>query len=95
MKKLIFAVLLIASPAWGQVKLVPKNVASRPDICAPIGRTADGKLVYSMKCENLPVPPPPPQAEVEPAPPPAQEQEVQRSGLFGMSFGSPFGKHDQ
>lgn len=87
MRKLIFIVLLIASPAWAQVKLVPKNVASRADPCAPIGQTADRKLVYSLKCDNLPAPPPPPpQAEVAPAPPP--EPEVQRSGLFGLSYGS-------
>ena len=88
MKKLVFAILMIASPAWAQtnqVKPAPRAVTARADVCAPIGRTADGKLVYSMKCDNLPVPvapAPPPQAEV--APPP--EPEVQRSGLFGMSF---------
>jgi hypothetical protein len=84
MKKLILAILLISSPAWAQTKLVPKNTTARIDNCAPIGRTADGKLVYSMKCENLPVPPPPPQAEVAPAPPP--EPEVRRTGIFGWSF---------
>jgi hypothetical protein len=87
MKKLVFAILLIASPAWAQTKLAPKGASARVDICAPIGRTADGKLVYSMKCENLPVPPPPPQAEVEEAPPPPPPQ-AQRTGLFGLSFGS-------
>jgi hypothetical protein len=87
MKKLAFILLLvIVSPAWAQVKLVPKNVATRADPCAPIGQTADRKLVYSLKCDNLPAPPPPPQAEVAPAPPP--EPEVQRSGLFGLSYGS-------
>ncbi len=88
MKKLIFAILLIASPAWGQTKPVPKT--ARADNCAPIGRTADGQLIYSMKCENVPAPPPPPQAEIRqetPAPPP--QPEVQRSGLFGLSFGTP------
>jgi hypothetical protein len=85
MKKLVFAILLIASPAWAQTKLLPKSVTARADPCAPIGRTADGKLVYSMKCENLPAPPsPPPQAEV--SPPPAPEPEVQRSGIFGLSY---------
>ena len=85
MKKLVFAILLIASPAWAQTKLVPKSVTARADPCAPIGRTADGKLVYSMKCENLPVPPSPPQAEIsEPAPPP--QAEIQRSGIFGLSY---------
>ena len=55
---------------------------------APIGKTAKGELIYSMKCDNLPAPPapaPPPQAEVrEAAPPP--EPEVRRTGLFGWSY---------
>jgi hypothetical protein len=84
MKKLVFAILLIASPAWAQTKLLPKSVTARADPCAPIGRTADGKLVYSMKCDNLPAPPPPPQAEIREAPPP--QPEVQRSGIFGWSY---------
>src|ERR1700687_2941600 len=84
MNKLIFAILLIASPAWAQTKLLPKSATARVDNCAPIGRTEDGKLVYSMKCETLPIPPPPPQAEAAPAPPP--EPEIHRSGLFGMSY---------
>jgi hypothetical protein len=89
MKKLILAILLISSPAWAQTKPSPKGVTARLDNCAPIGRTADGKLVYSMKCENLPVPvapPPPPQAEAAPAPAPPPQPEVRRSGLFGLSF---------
>jgi hypothetical protein len=86
MKKLVLAILLMASPAWAQTKLAPKSATARVDNCAPIGRTADGQLIYSMKCENLPAPPPPPpQAEVEPPPEPA----VQRSGIFGMSFAPP------
>jgi hypothetical protein len=85
MNKLVFAILLIASPAWAQTKLLPKSATARVDNCAPIGRTADGKLVYSMKCDNLPAPPPPPpQAEIREAPPP--EPEVQRSGIFGWSY---------
>ena len=85
MKKLLIAILLISSPTWAQTKLLPKGAAARPDQCAPIGRTEDGKLVYSMKCENLPVPPPaPPQAETREAP--APEPEVQRGGIFGWSY---------
>jgi hypothetical protein len=85
MKNLVFAILLISSPAWAQTKLSPKGVAARTDNCAPIGRTADGKLVYSMKCDNLPTPPaPPPQAETRDVP--APEPEVQRSGIFGWSY---------
>ena len=92
MKKLPFILLLLAAPAlqcsaWAQVKLVPKNVTSRVDPCAPIGQTADRKLVYSMKCDNLPAPPPPPVAEV--APPPDPETQVQHGGLFGMSSSLP------
>ena len=59
----------------------------RADNCAPIGRTANGELVYSMKCDNIPAPVPPPQAKIEePAttlPPPPDEG---RTGLFGWSF---------
>jgi hypothetical protein len=87
MKKLVFLILLISSSAWAQTKLLPKGAAARVDNCAPIGRTEDGKLVYSMKCDNLPAPPlPPPQADVAPAPAPSPEPEVQRSGIFGWSY---------
>jgi len=82
MMKLVFAILLISSPAWAQTKLPPKSVTARADPCAPIGRTADGKLVYSMKCDNLPAPPSP-QAEISA---PTPEPEVQRSGIFGWSY---------
>jgi hypothetical protein len=75
MKKLVLAVVLISSPA-----------SARVDNCAPIGRTADGQLIYSLKCGNLPAPPPlPPRAEVEPPPEPA----VVRSGIFGLSYAPP------
>jgi hypothetical protein len=86
MKKLVLVILLVSSPALAQTKLTPKNTTARVDNCAPIGRTADGKLVYSMKCDNLPAPPAPPQAEVREAPAPAPEPEVQRSGIFGWSY---------
>jgi hypothetical protein len=82
MKKLVLAILLISSPAWAQTKLTPKSATARIDNCAPIGRTADGALVYSMKCDNMPAPPPPP-PQAEAAPP---EPEVHRSGIFGLSY---------
>jgi hypothetical protein len=79
--------VLWSVPASAQTKLAPKNAAARADLCAPIGRTANGELVYSMKCDTIP---PPPQARIEettpppqPAPPPQQES---RGGLFGMSY---------
>jgi hypothetical protein len=86
MKKLVFAILLIASPTWAQTKLLPKSVTARIDNCAPIGRTEDGKLVYSMKCDHMPAPPLAPQADAKEAPAPEPEPEVHRSGLFGMSY---------
>ena len=91
MKKLVLVILLVSSPALAQTKLTPRAAAARVDNCAPIGRTADGKLVYSMKCDNLPGPPaPPPQAELREAPTPAPaaapEPEIQRSGIFGWSY---------
>jgi hypothetical protein len=88
MSKYLLVLLLIAAPAVAQVKLTPKKSVAHPDPCAPIGHTADGKLVYSMKCEILPVPPPPPQAELREAPQPAAEPEpeTRRSGVFGWSY---------
>jgi hypothetical protein len=94
MKRLSFAVLLPLSmmpPAWAQTKPSPKATIARVDNCTPIGRTADGKLVYSMKCDNLPAPAPPPaQAEAAPvatqAAPAPDEPAVERSGLFGLSY---------
>src|SRR5437870_1662681 len=92
MKKILLVMLLMASPAWAQTlpapKAAPKSTARAADPCAPIGRTAKGELVYSMKCDNLPAPPPPAQAEVRdtPAAAPAPEPEVQRGGIFGWSY---------
>jgi hypothetical protein len=92
MKKILLLILLMASPAWAQTQLTPKaatpkGTARVVDNCAPIGRTAKGELVYSMKCDNLPAPPaPPPQAEVREAPAPPPEPEVQRGGIFGWSY---------
>jgi len=91
MKKILLVLLLVASPAWAQTQPVPKAIKSTArtaDPCAPIGRTAKGELVYSMKCDNLPMPAPPVQAEAREAPVtvPPPEPEVQRGGLFGWSF---------
>ena len=90
MSKYLLVLLLIASPAVAQVKPAPKTSAAHSDPCAPIGRTADGKLVYSMKCENLPAPPaPPPQAlksRRRRQPAAAPEPEILSSGIFGWSY---------
>jgi hypothetical protein len=96
MKKLTLTVLLLSaltclpiasSSSSAQTRLTPKTaVTARADNCAPIGRTAKGELVYSMKCDNVPAPPPPPQAQVNEAPPPPPQQETQRGGLFGLSY---------
>ena len=94
MKKLLLVMLLMASPAWAQTQTAPKatsksTTARTTDACAPIGRTARGELVYSMKCDILPTPSPSAQAEAREAPAapaPAPEPEVQRSGIFGWSY---------
>ncbi len=94
MNKLIPAIvlaltLLLCLSASAQTKLTPKAAPSRADNCAPIGRTANGELVYSMKCDNLPAPTPPPQARIEetaPPPPPPQETRSGSGGLFGWSY---------
>jgi hypothetical protein len=81
-------ILTLAPFASAQTKLTPKSTAARSDNCAPIGRTAGGELVYSMKCETIPAPATPPQARMEetaPSPPPPPQQET-RSGLFGWSY---------
>ena len=85
---IVSAIVLMASPASVPAALAqtkPKPATARTvDNCAPIGRTANGTLVYSMKCDNMPAPPPPPQAEAAPASPP--EPEVQRTGILGLSY---------
>lgn len=97
MKKILLSVLLTVTPASAQTQLMPKDAARpaakgatvRVDNCAPIGRTAKGELVYSMKCENVPAPnpPPAPQARIEETTtPPPPQPETQRSGVFGWSF---------
>ena len=93
MKYVTLLILLVSSPALAQTKSAPKGATAHVDTCAPIGRTANGTLVYSMKCENLPTPTQPapqPQAEAPAAPTsapaPAPEPEVQRSGIFGWSY---------
>ena len=84
--------LLLMAPAWGQSQPTPlvkppTKGAARVDNCAPIGRTANGELVYSMKCDNIPVPTPPPQARLEEtAPPPPAPRDEGRTGLFGWSY---------
>jgi len=94
MKKLLLVLLLMAAPSWAQTQLVPRDTArpatrgaaARVDNCAPIGRTAKGELVYSMKCDNVPAPAPPPQARIEEPTTPPPQPETQRSGVFGWSY---------
>jgi hypothetical protein len=80
--QLMLALVLSATPAGAQTKQSRTPVVP-VDPCAPIGRTEDGKLVYSLKCERLPAPAP---QAITAAPPPPPEPETVRSGLFGMSF---------
>ena len=74
-KRLIFATVLLASPAVlpvspasAQTKLTPKNATAKTDKCAPFGRLANGTLVYPVNCDNVPAPQtPPPQAQARQA----------------------------
>jgi hypothetical protein len=95
MKTFLLGLLLITSPALAQTQLVPKDTvkpaakgaaARAADVCAPIGKTAKGELVYSMKCDDMPAPPPPPPQAEAPAAAPPPEPEVRRSGVFGWSY---------
>ncbi|MDH2384104.1 hypothetical protein [Bradyrhizobium sp. CER78] len=95
MKKVLPILLLLVSPVWAQTKPATVKPSARPaapvvDDCAPIGRTEKGELVYSLKCDNLPVPSSAaastaPRVEA-PAAAPAAEPEVRRSGVFGWSY---------
>ena len=78
---IVIGIVLLTSPAMAQSK-----PPGRADPCAPIGRTANGQLVYSMKCENLPVPVAP--ARVETAPVAAAPVEEDKGGLFRNPFPS-------
>jgi hypothetical protein len=82
---LIVAVTMTSS-AWAQGK--PKAVA---DPCAPIGRTADGRFVYSLKCETLPAPPAPLRgdsgaSQSATSQTAAPVEEVDKGGLFRNPF---------
>jgi hypothetical protein len=85
MQKLLLLAALIAFPVWAQAQPTSSRAPARADVCAPIGKTAKGELVYAMKCDKLPAVAAPAQIDArEPAPPP--EPEVRKGGLFGWSF---------
>jgi hypothetical protein len=102
MKRLVLILLLLAQaglvqPALAQMKLAPKDAGKRADVCAPIGRTEDGKLVYAMTCAAPPRPaaaaapsqqqPQPGSMTTSPEPEKTEVQpETERSGLFGLSY---------
>jgi hypothetical protein len=58
MRKLIFALAMVASPALAQTPNLssgpPLEGVTDPVVCLPIGRTAKGDLVYSMDCRDIP-----------------------------------------
>jgi hypothetical protein len=85
MKKLALGFLVcfaMTAPALAQ----KKQAAQPADPCAPIGKTSDGRMVYSLKCDAIPAPvAPPSSAAVAPAPPPEEED---KGGLFRNPFPS-------
>ncbi len=94
MKKLAILILIASSTAaWAQNKPVG-GAGARLDNCAPIGRTEDGKLVYSMKCDNIPKPPTPvADKNAAPAENPVAEvqEEENKGGFFRFPLGSSIG----
>ena len=78
LKYLVMLMSIAASPAWAQ----HKPLRPQSDVCAPIGKLADGQLVYAMSCNALPAPQT--QSPAAAAAPP--EPEVERGGIFGMSY---------
>ena len=79
---ILIGAVLLASSAMAQ----SKPPAGRADPCAPIGRTANGQLVYSMKCENLPVPLAPVRVETTAPVAAAPVVEEDKGGLFRNPF---------
>ncbi|REF89142.1 hypothetical protein DES32_0357 [Methylovirgula ligni] len=75
MKKALLIVLLLCQTST--------FAQARAGECTPIGQTADGKLIYSLKCKKLPG-----QASVAVPPSQTEAPSTQRQGLFGLSFGS-------
>jgi hypothetical protein len=59
MSKLVFALLLFASPSLAQTpNLAPAPPVDRvgsPVVCLPIGKTSKGDLVYSLDCRDIPI----------------------------------------
>lgn len=92
MKRLVLVFALLMTPsAWAQSK--PKAAAVDP--CAPIGRTADGRFVYSLACDTLPAPVPPLRADggvqrnaASQSAAPAPVEEEDKGGLFRNPFPS-------
>ena len=85
----VLIALLMACPAAAQSK--PKAAAAPVDPCAPIGRTADGRFVYSLACETLPAPAAPLRADSGASPSGTQSAapvEQDKGGLFRNPFPS-------
>lgn len=84
--RVVVAVLLLASSAAPALAQSKPPIPARNDPCAPIGKTARGELVYSMKCDRMPVPAAP--VAAVPAPVPAPVAEEDKGGLFRNPFPS-------
>lgn len=83
MMKFAAGLLLCVAMTWPAFAQQKKQAVT-VDPCAPIGKTSDGRLVYSLKCDAMPIPTPP-AAALAPAPPPEEED---KGGLFRNPFPS-------
>ncbi|WP_253712189.1 hypothetical protein [Bradyrhizobium sp. WD16] len=75
--------LILMSLAPAPAQTVPPSRS--PDPCQPIGRTEDGKLVYSLKCNTVPAPPKPSPAAAEASAPAPAPDDDDKGGLFGRA----------
>lgn len=77
---------MLTPSAWAQ----NKSAAKRGDPCAPIGKTSDGRFVYSLSCDVIPTPviAPRPAAEAVPVAPVPPPEEEDKGGLFRNPFPS-------
>lgn len=81
MVPIITVLLTISGIAVAQPQTKSAKTDNVGDICKPIGRTEDGKLIYSLNCENIP------NISSEGSRQASEKRSFLGSGFFGMSSG--------
>lgn len=75
----------LAACLTASLTALPALAQSAPDPCKPIGKTEDGRLVYSLRCNAIPAPPKPAAASAETGAPAPVVEEEDKGGLFGRA----------